>query len=115
MVVIPGRDRSRAVIMADHYDTAYMEDVYDKAKAAAGPGWPPPAPTTTTRPPPRLMLAAPIFLEMSRQPDGWRCDVWLVHLTGEEFPADCMGARHLAQSLVEGTLQLRVAGRRRSL
>ena len=26
IVVIPGRDRSRAVIMADHYDTAYMAD-----------------------------------------------------------------------------------------
>ena len=23
------------------------------------------------------------------------CDVWLVHLTGEEFPADCLGARAL--------------------
>ncbi|HEV3073840.1 MAG TPA: M28 family peptidase, partial [Thermoanaerobaculia bacterium] len=34
-------------------------------------------------------------------------DVWLVHLTGEEFPSDCLGARHLTQSLVEGTLRLR--------
>ena len=30
LVVIPGKDRSRAVIMADHYDTAYMEDLYYK-------------------------------------------------------------------------------------
>jgi len=30
------------------------------------------------------------------------CDVWLIHLTGEEFPSDCMGARHLAQSIVRG-------------
>ena len=28
LMVIPGRDRRRAVIMADHYDTAYMEDRY---------------------------------------------------------------------------------------
>jgi hypothetical protein len=42
--------------------------------------------------------------------------VWLVHLTGEEFPSDCMGARHLAQRLVEGDLRLRLAdGRWRSL
>ena len=26
VVVIPGRDRSRAVILGDHYDTAYMAD-----------------------------------------------------------------------------------------
>src|SRR6202035_5567323 len=28
LIAIPGRDRGRAVIMADHYDTAYMEDRY---------------------------------------------------------------------------------------
>jgi hypothetical protein len=33
------------------------------------------------------------------------CDVWLVHLTGEEFPADCMGARHLVQMIIEGRLK----------
>jgi hypothetical protein len=33
-------------------------------------------------------------------------DIWLVHLTGEEFPSDCMGARHLAQALVEKNLQM---------
>ncbi len=36
MVVIPGRDRRRAVIMADHYDTAYMEDRYEKARGGNG-------------------------------------------------------------------------------
>ena len=34
MVMIPGRDRRRAVIMADHYDTAYMEDVYEAKDVA---------------------------------------------------------------------------------
>jgi len=37
------------------------------------------------------------------------CDIWLIHLTGEEFPSDCLGARHLCQQLVEGTLKLRLA------
>jgi hypothetical protein len=32
-------------------------------------------------------------------------DVWLVHLTGEEFPADCLGARALARALVERRLR----------
>jgi hypothetical protein len=35
-----------------------------------------------------------------------------VHLTGEEFPADCLGARHLAQALVEGTLKLHMPGQK---
>ena len=36
IVVIPGRDRSQAVIMADHYDTAYMEDRYEKDHGGDG-------------------------------------------------------------------------------
>jgi hypothetical protein len=54
-----------------------------------------------------------MLLDLSRQ-GKLACDVWLVHLTGEEFPADCMGARHLCQRLVEGTLDLRLTnGRQR--
>ena len=56
-----------------------------------------------------LLCAAPIFLELSKQ-GKLGCDVWLVHLTGEEFPADCLGARHLTRCLVEGTLRLRLPG-----
>ena len=52
MVVIPGRNRGRAVIMADHYDTAYMEDRYEKRAAATAPVWLPRERMTTTRPPP---------------------------------------------------------------
>ena len=52
LVVIPGQDRSRAVIMADHYDTAYMPTATTRSTAATAPGWRPAAPTTTTRPPP---------------------------------------------------------------
>ena len=33
LVVIPGQNRREAVIMADHYDTAYMEDKYDEGCA----------------------------------------------------------------------------------
>ena len=52
-MVIPGRDRRRAVVMADHYDTAYMEDVFGyTTRREAGRGWLPPAPTTTIRPRP---------------------------------------------------------------
>ena len=34
LVMIPGRNRRKAVIMADHYDTAYMEDCYYTVAAA---------------------------------------------------------------------------------
>src|SRR5262249_16149824 len=32
--------------------------------------------------------------------------IWVIHLTGEEFPSDCLGARHLAQNIVEQTLKI---------
>ncbi len=54
------------------------------------------------------MLAAPVFLDLSRR-GRLGCDVWLAHLTGEEFPADCLGSRHLCQCLVEQNLRLRLA------
>jgi hypothetical protein len=112
LVVIPGRDRSRAVIMADHYDTAYMEDLYYKesggklARVAASGADDNHSATAA------LMLGAPVFLDLSRT-GQLECDVWLIHLTGEEFPADCMGARHLARWLVERTLKLRLEGGKR--
>jgi Zn-dependent M28 family amino/carboxypeptidase len=112
LVVIPGRDRSRAVIMADHYDTAYMEDLYYKERGGnlarvASAGADDNHSATAA-----LMLGAPVFLELSRA-GQLECDVWLVHLTGEEFPSDCMGARHLAQWLVDRSLKLRLASGRR--
>ncbi|HZU97048.1 MAG TPA: M28 family peptidase [Planctomycetota bacterium] len=104
--VIPGRDRGEAVIMADHYDTAYMEDCYDPSRGgdrlrAAAAGADDNHSATAA-----LMLAAEPFLALAREGKLER-DIWLVHLTGEEFPADCLGARNLAQALVEGTLALR--------
>jgi len=109
LVVIPGRDRAQTVIMADHYDTAYMEDRYKKGVRLAAAGADDNCSATAA-----LMLGAPVFLELSRA-GRLACDVWLVHLTGEEFPADSLGARHLCQGLVEGTLCARRASRRKHL
>lgn len=103
--VIPGRDRSRAVIMADHYDTAYMEDVYYKEEGGSGARLAAAGADDNHSATATLMRAAPIFCELSRE-GRLGCDVWLIHLTGEEFPSDCMGARHLCQQLVEGDLKL---------
>ena len=107
IVVIPGRDRSRAVIMADHYDTAYMEDVYDKERGGCGARLAAAGADDNHSATAALVQAAPIFLELSRKKQ-LGCDIWLVHLTGEEFPSDCMGARDLCRRLVERNLKVRL-------
>src|SRR5262249_12804955 len=55
-----------------------------------------------------LLLAAPGFLEMSKQ-GRLGCDVWLGHLTGEEDPAEGLGTCPLCEELVEGTLGVRLS------
>jgi hypothetical protein len=107
IVVIPGRDRSKAVIMADHYDTAYMEDHYEKENGGNGARLAACGADDNHSATSALMLGAPIFLALSRQ-GKLACDIWLVHLTGEEFPSDCMGARDLSQHLVQKTLKMRL-------
>ena len=102
--VIPGRDRGEAILMGDHYDTAYMEDAYEAARGgdglrAAASGADDNHSATTA-----LLRAAEVLLPLAREGRLER-DVWLVHLTGEEFPSDCLGARALARALVERDLQ----------
>ena len=107
IVVIPGRDRRRAVIMADHYDTAYMEDIYYKDQGGVGARLAAAGADDNHSATAALMRAAPIFCDLSRE-KKLGCDIWLVHLTGEEFPSDCLGSRHLCQQLIEGSLKLRL-------
>jgi hypothetical protein len=107
LIVIPGQNRREAVIMADHYDTAYMEDNYEKDRGGSGARLAACGADDNYSATASLMLAAPIFLELSRQ-GKLGCDVWLVHLTGEEFPADCLGARALTERIVQRTLKLHV-------
>lgn len=109
IVVIPGKDRKRAVIMSDHYDTAYMADKYEKASGGCGARLAACGADDNHSATAAMMLAAPIFMELSKK-GQLGCDIWLVHLTGEEFPADCLGARALTQRLVEGTLQMHLPG-----
>lgn len=107
MCVIPGKDRRRAVIMADHYDTAYMEDEFGYTHGGGGPRLAAAGADDNHSATAALMLAAPILLDLSRA-GRLGCDVWLIHLTGEEFPSDCMGARDLCERIVERSLQLRI-------
>jgi Zn-dependent M28 family amino/carboxypeptidase len=105
VMVIPGRNRKEAVIMADHYDTAYMENVYDGRNGKKGARLAAAGADDNHSATAALMLGAPVFLALARA-GKLDCDIWLVHLTGEEFPSDCMGARWLAQQAVQGSLHL---------
>jgi hypothetical protein len=111
VVVIPGRDRSEAIVMSDHYDTAFMADRYEPRCGDTGARLAACGADDNHSATAAMMLAAPIFLELSRNGQLER-DIWLIHLTGEEFPADCLGARALTQRLVEGVLRLHLSNRK---
>jgi hypothetical protein len=108
LVMIPGKNRGEAVILADHYDTAYMADIYSKSSDGSGARIAAAGADDNHSATATLLQSAPVFLKLSQQGMLER-DIWLVHLTGEEFPSDCLGARHLAQSIVEGTLRMRLS------
>src|SRR5215813_2028280 len=95
--------------MADHYDTAYMADHYEPASGGTGARLAAAGADDNHSATAALLLAAPILLELSKA-GRLGCDVWLVHLTGEEFPSDCLGARNLCQALVERTLKVTEPG-----
>jgi len=94
IAVIPGtgRDASRhPVVMADHIDTAFCDDVFEKTgQRVPAPGADDNLSATG------VLLRAAEILRDRKLPQ----DIWLVHLTGEEFPADDLGARHLVGRLL---------------
>lgn len=107
LLVIPGKNRQQAVVLGDHYDTAYMEDVYEKGRGGTGARLSANGADDNYSASATLLQAAPIFLKLSKEGKLER-DVWLIHLTGEEFPADCMGARNFCQTLIEKNIRLQL-------
>jgi hypothetical protein len=107
LVIIPGKNRKQAVVLGDHYDTAYMEDIYEKGRGGSGARLAANGADDNYSASATLLQAAPILLKLSKEGKLER-DIWLIHLTGEEFPADCMGARHFCQALVEKNLKLKI-------
>jgi len=105
LVVIPGKNRGEAVVMGDHYDTAYMEDYYYKESGGDGSRIGAHGADDNDSATATLLQGAPLFLKLAKEGKLER-DVWLIHLTGEEFPSDCMGARVFCQALIEKTLKL---------
>jgi len=106
LVIIPGKNRREAVVMADHYDTAYMGDVFDRSLGGSGARLSAAGADDNYSATATLLLAAPVFLKLSKEGRLER-DIWLLHLTGEEFPADCMGARNFCQNVVQRTQKMR--------
>jgi len=105
LMVIPGKNRNQAVVFGDHYDTAYMEDIYESERGGSGARLAANGADDNYSATSTLLLAAPIFLELSKQGRLER-DIWLINLTGEEFPADCLGARSFCEKLIEKNMVL---------
>jgi hypothetical protein len=107
LVIIPGKNRRQAVVLGDHYDTAYMEDIYEKERGGSGARLAANGADDNYSASATLLQAAPILLKLSKEGKLER-DIWLIHLTGEEFPADCMGARNFCQTLIENNMNLKI-------
>jgi hypothetical protein len=110
LMIIPGKNRKQAVVLGDHYDTAYMEDIYEKGRGGSGARLAADGADDNYSASATLLQAAPVLLKLSKEGKLER-DVWLIHLTGEEFPADCMGARNFCQTLIERNIKLRCDGK----
>jgi hypothetical protein len=107
LVIIPGNNRKEAIILGDHYDTAYMEDIYEKSRGGTGDHKAANGADDNYSASATLLQAAPVFLKLSKEGKLER-DIWLLHLTGEEFPADCMGARNFCRTLIEKNINIRM-------
>lgn len=87
IAVIPGslsQDRNHPIVLADHIDTAFAEEVFSGGRQRVSvPG----ADDNVTAI--ASLLRAADVLRATRPLH----DIWLLHLTGEEFPSDCSGAR----------------------
>ncbi len=82
---------NRPVLLADHIDTALSEDVFQNTgQRVSAPGADDNAAAVAA-----LLRAAEVLRPLPRQHD-----IWLVHLTGEEFPADDLGARRFVSELL---------------
>jgi hypothetical protein len=93
ITVIPGKNRNLPpLVFADHIDTAFAEDHFSKTgQRISNPGADDNATATAS-----LLRAAEEL--RGKRPER---DIWLVHLTGEEYPADDLGVRHFMKELMK--------------
>lgn len=98
IAVIPGTDPgAKPVLMADHIDTAFCEDIYAKTgKRISAPGADDNNSATAV-----LLRAAEVLKDT-----GPKHDIWLVHFTGEEFPPDDLGATYFVTQLLKDKIDI---------
>ncbi len=94
VAVIPGSAPDaaiRPILLADHLDTAFCEDVYERTwQRVSAPGADDNGAAIAT-----LLRAAEVLKDLHPLRD-----IWLVHLAGEEFPADDLGARRFLSDVL---------------
>jgi len=98
IAIIRGTERGPPVVMADHIDAACEEDTFDQTRRRVTSHGADDNATATA-----ALLAAATVLRDAHP----RHDIWLVHLTGEEFPSDDLGARHFLSELMRARQDLR--------
>ena len=98
VAVIPGSDPTLLpLLLCDHYDTAYAEDTFSKTgERVSTPGADDNGSATST-----LLLGAAMLRNKAL-----RRTIWLVHLTGEEFPGDDVGARAVVTFLLSKAIDV---------
>ena len=64
LLIIPGKNRKQAVVFGDHYDTAYMEDIYEKERGGSGARLAAKGADDNYSASSTLLQAAPIFLKI---------------------------------------------------
>jgi Zn-dependent M28 family amino/carboxypeptidase len=84
--------QNKPVLIADHYDTAFEEDTFEKTKVRQASRGANDNYVATSG----LLTAARYF--QGAKP---KHDIWFVHLTGEEFPGDDLGARIFVRDLLK--------------
>jgi len=88
---IPSSKTLPPLLLVDHFDTANAEDVYRKEKKRVSA----PGADDNSSGSAALLKAGEILKNLKlKRP------VWLVHLTGEEFPGDDLGARVLLRDFL---------------
>lgn len=98
IAIIKGSGGGPPVIMADHIDAACEEDTFEQTRRrVTTPGADDNATATAA------LLGAAALLRDARP----RRDIWLVHLTGEEFPSDDLGARYFLSELMRARQDVR--------
>ena len=98
IAILPGAEPGPPVVMADHIDAACEEDTFEQTRRRVTTHGADDNATATA-----ALLAAAAVLRDARP----KHDIWLVHLTGEEFPSDDLGARHFLSELLRARRDIR--------